>query len=451
MEGMRKMKFETKSLVRTVKVSLIVSLLITAFWAGYIFASPNGFNPPNVYLDDLPSTATYVVKTDGAYYWAVRYDGKIAFNGTVASTVIQNVFNQHPPKVFFKSGTYDLNGATVTATVPIIIEGEGRSSIISGGTLKINGLGWTEEGWTANNNMVRHLRFESTGNIIQLWFNGVVHGVIESNSFHKTSYAVGIPQLCLTDSLTIRVRENWFDYFNMQIIKINGTLDCPPLHIISENDFGSTPIAFPSYTNPWDVAAIYIQGATNWGVNIWNNLAYLNEKNIFVYSDAYKTMIARNHVSCGWGNYVIDLQGDHNEVVGNYIGMPNDAKGAIAIRNTNNLTDPKYANIIKDNNIQGANSEAAIYGVLQRSVISNNILNGVYYGILLHNSAYNVITSNFMFRLGANANFGYKETGGSDFNVLVGNYAKLTYIFRGIGNNTMITACWNNTAWIEHG
>jgi len=81
-------------LVKTVKVSVIVCLLIiTAFWAGFTVASPDGFNPPNIYLDDLPSTVSYVVKTDGSYYWATRHDGKIMWNGTDKATVVQNTID----------------------------------------------------------------------------------------------------------------------------------------------------------------------------------------------------------------------------------------------------------------------------------------------------------------------------------------------------------------------
>jgi len=88
-------KFERQSLVRTVKVSVIVSLLLMSFLAGYIFASPS-FTAPDIYLDSLPSTASYVIDTDGTYIWAIRYDGKIAYNGTDASTVIQAAIDASP-------------------------------------------------------------------------------------------------------------------------------------------------------------------------------------------------------------------------------------------------------------------------------------------------------------------------------------------------------------------
>jgi len=85
-------KFEKKSLIRTVKVSVIVSLLLISFWIGFIAASP-GFTPPDIYLDGLPSTVSYVVETDGTYYWATRYDGKILFSGTNKQTTVQSTIN----------------------------------------------------------------------------------------------------------------------------------------------------------------------------------------------------------------------------------------------------------------------------------------------------------------------------------------------------------------------
>ena len=294
------------------------------------------------------STSDYTILSDG---FCCHAYGTLNFSETNAATVIQNVFNQKPNSVFFKAGDYDLMGATVTAYCPIIIEGEGRNTVLRNGTLKVVG-----EGWQSNNiNVVKHIFFEADGDTICLWFNGVVHGFVEANVLYHTDFGVGIPLLCLTDCLTIRVRDNWFDGCNTQIIKINGTRPTPQLHIISNNDFGSTlPIPFPTYTYPWEAAAVYIQGSTNWGNTISDNLGYLAPENIFVYSEAYRTKVKFNQITCGQDNYLINLYGDQNAVVGNDIIMDN-AKGAIAIRNSNS-----NANTIELNNIQGVNYETTI-------------------------------------------------------------------------------------------
>ena len=113
-----------------------------SFLAGYIFASPS-FTAPDIYLDSLPSTASYVIDTDGTYIWAVRYDGKIACNGTDASTVIQAAVDsliEGRGKIFFKDGIYLLDTAIVPNPTPskvvirdagIIFEGSGWGTVLA--------------------------------------------------------------------------------------------------------------------------------------------------------------------------------------------------------------------------------------------------------------------------------------------------------------------------------
>ena len=78
---------------KQVLIFITVSLLIfgIGFFVGQIYAQ--SFTPPNVYIDSLPSTASYVISTDGTNVWATRYDGKIVYSGTDASTVIQSALN----------------------------------------------------------------------------------------------------------------------------------------------------------------------------------------------------------------------------------------------------------------------------------------------------------------------------------------------------------------------
>lgn len=90
------------------------------------------FSAPNVYLDDLPSTASYVVKTDATYTWAVRYDGDISWNGTDASAVIQAAINAGG-KTFIKAGTYNC-GSRIALKSNLTLIGEGIDVTI----LKLN-------------------------------------------------------------------------------------------------------------------------------------------------------------------------------------------------------------------------------------------------------------------------------------------------------------------------
>jgi len=420
-----------------------VASLISATFV-YVFAvSPS--STFTISSGIYPGAPTYTIWREGSNYFAKDANGVLAYSGTVAYTLIQDVFDQNPQSIFFKEGTYDLNGQTVTATAPIIIWGEGKNSILQGGTLKmVPSFIWNY------GTKISNLGFESAGSVTQLWLNNLTHAVVSNIIFTKTSYAVGVPSLRLTNCSSIKVEYNWFDGFNMQCLRIDGTPYVGgAFDTIIFNDFGSTGVEFPSYTNPWDIAAIYVQGPYNWAVTISDNIGYLNPKNIFVYSEATRMTINNNRLAGGYNNYMIDLQEDTNTVTGNHISLVNDAKGAIAIRYTNNLELVRFYNLIDGNEIQGANSEAAIFGVLQRSVIANNVI-GATRGIKLTNSAYNVIQGNTVCGMFEYQFFGFNETGSSDYNILVGNWVRLTYIYKS-GVNTRITACYNDSAWIEHG
>ena len=47
------------------------------------------FTARDIYLQDIPSPADFVIDTDGSYYWATRDDGYIASNSTSGLTVLQ--------------------------------------------------------------------------------------------------------------------------------------------------------------------------------------------------------------------------------------------------------------------------------------------------------------------------------------------------------------------------
>jgi len=85
---------------------------------------------PDIYLDDIPSSATYVIKTDGTNYWAVRYDGRIMFESTNASYTINEAVS-NGDSIVFKAGIYSYSTSIVlpydeTKT----LKGEGRGNTI---------------------------------------------------------------------------------------------------------------------------------------------------------------------------------------------------------------------------------------------------------------------------------------------------------------------------------
>jgi len=319
--------------------------------------------------------------------------------------------------VFLRSGTTcDLGGATVTATSPIILSGEGNQALIKNGIIKIVGNGT----WTDNITGVNHLRFENAGGTVSLWLQSVIHSLIGENVFYKSSYVAGSPSLRLTTCLTARVLNNWFDGYQMQIIKIDGSASVIPLHIIRDNDFGSTATAFPAYSDPAEVAAIHIFDGSNLGCNIEGNLAYLNTKNVFVVSEAPQTHVINNRITCGSGNYAIDLRHDENDVADNLISVPSASSGAIAIRNPTNLGEAKYRNHIVNNKIYGMECTNAVYGVMHNSFICENHIEAKNH-IVLHNSGYNQVAHNRITKYGAGPWTALNETGSTGLNNIADN------------------------------
>lgn len=83
---------------------LLVVALVCSLGGGYALGA-GATASKNVYLDDLPASATYTIKTDGVNYWAVKYDGSISWSSTDAGTVITNCVGSNR-EVFLTAGTY---------------------------------------------------------------------------------------------------------------------------------------------------------------------------------------------------------------------------------------------------------------------------------------------------------------------------------------------------------
>jgi len=429
-------------------ISSILSLEI------YTYAtSPS--TTPTFSSGPYPGAPTYTIYTNGSWYYAKNAYGAVDYSGTDATQVVQNVFDNHPAKVLFKAGTYNLFDHAVTAYVPIIIEGEGKQTIIYRGTLTV----WSSSNlghWLDNTNIVRNLRFNTTNPMTQLRYVNVSNGEIYGNSFWSDTFALSTPQIALTDSLSIRVYDNWFDGETCQIIRINGSYASQPLHMIFHNDFGSMNAGtFPTPTHRWEIAAIYIEGGNNEGINIHDNLAFLRSDQTFVYSEAPHTLIVKNQIYCAnyHNYYAIELQHYYNIVADNEIDLGANG-GGIAIWQPLNLSNPMYFNTIVNNQFIGpANaSSPAIYGILLFSVISGNIFH-TNYGIELHNTALtNVNDNNFNSFSSPSDRFAFKETGNSGKNILSNIWAYGTYIYMLTSNatsNSRVTNSWNNTVWIE--
>jgi hypothetical protein len=75
------------------KPIILIGVLLGAFALGYAAYAISPFTQSiALRVDDLPSPAQFVLKTDGTNYWAVRYDGKIIFSSRNATAVLKNAF-----------------------------------------------------------------------------------------------------------------------------------------------------------------------------------------------------------------------------------------------------------------------------------------------------------------------------------------------------------------------
>jgi len=127
-------KFPKTVKLKTFLVSLTLVSVIFLASIAYV-VSNGGFSAPNIYLDDLPSTASYTVKTDDTYFWAVRYDGKIptGMSGTNDDLVIQYAINNCTSSggsVLVKSGSYTAS-VTLKDNVTLILDKGAKGITVS--------------------------------------------------------------------------------------------------------------------------------------------------------------------------------------------------------------------------------------------------------------------------------------------------------------------------------
>ncbi|MEM1589815.1 MAG: hypothetical protein QW175_05305, partial [Candidatus Bathyarchaeia archaeon] len=123
---------------RLVWLIILIAAVGIAFSLGQVYSQTQS---PNRYFDAYELPYSYMISTDGTYYYATRYDGYLAFggpanrsgvNGTDASAVIQSAINALTAggKILVKAGTYLLTSTiNIVAKSNIVIEGEGRSTV----------------------------------------------------------------------------------------------------------------------------------------------------------------------------------------------------------------------------------------------------------------------------------------------------------------------------------
>lgn len=138
---------------------------------------------PTLYLDDLPMIATYIVKTDGTNYWAIRYDGYKAYDSTNASYVFTSVL-AGGGLIFVRAGTYDLGtyhiDAPDTKSWQLVGEGRNITQILFDGS---TGLHLTA--YASTSAVIMHLIQDIS--FIQANSGATAPVALDLNGYHRTT------------------------------------------------------------------------------------------------------------------------------------------------------------------------------------------------------------------------------------------------------------------------
>jgi hypothetical protein len=116
---LRNKKFGWKHLIASNLVTFVLMSVLTV-------SLVVGAATINVYLDDLPSQATYTIKTDGTNIWSVRFDGYKASESTDARTVINAAITSASAvngSVYFTKGLYTISGGYLSGASYVTLDG----------------------------------------------------------------------------------------------------------------------------------------------------------------------------------------------------------------------------------------------------------------------------------------------------------------------------------------
>jgi hypothetical protein len=253
------------------KIFSVILIVILSFSLGYVVAEA-GFSAPNIYLDDLPSSATYTIKTDGIYYWAVRYDGKICFTSTNCSYVICSTADSIPTggRIVIKASStpYYLTSGVYTESKAVLFEGESLSykegygiSAYFVATTDVGFMFTLEGQWSSISKLT--IDGNNTGS------DGVLLGDIDQyieSSFihHCNTYAI---QLSGTNHW---IKDNWIEW-NTIGINLNARSYITNNHFVGNGQDMSITTAYGTM-----ISGNTFHDSTTRAINIWgtptNNL-----------------------------------------------------------------------------------------------------------------------------------------------------------------------------------
>lgn len=138
------------------------AIFIVGLLLGHALA-PSSYR--NIYMDDLPATASFVINTDGTTIWATRYDGKIVYSGSDAQTIIQNALDAlssgrtWKEKVVLK-GSFTMSKYNISVSSYTIIEGSGSTLKTADGLVYDNDWAYFMNTGSLRNVEIRNLVFD---------------------------------------------------------------------------------------------------------------------------------------------------------------------------------------------------------------------------------------------------------------------------------------------------
>ncbi len=456
-------------MVKKIVIVCVISMLVGALLGagGYWVLSvslPGDFAPPDIYLDAIPSTATYVIRNDGTSTYAINWNGKIDFHGEDAAIVINQAMNASGTrKIFFTSAIYNID-----------------TPIIAQSNLEIDAEPLTEIRRTADNNYL--LKIESKTNVLvrNLVFNGANVTTSPPDDWYGLVYIKNSSRVTLE---------------NLEVKNVGqATAGRPPsgIHVTSSHDIrvyncyihdnqGSGLRVGERYDNPYN---IYIQGNT---LND-NTLQYVpGVFGAMVLSNLENSTVAFNKIRrATWGLKCVRPNFKWNTIIGNEIIGSADpsvvdedgievydegATGNKIIGNTLAHWGSDYASIGSAIQIGEFYMTYFEDGVSRNEVSGNTItLTKKGRGITI-NGKYNTVTGNSIERGDADEDaIGILEAGVSDYNKILNNdvitIPEVDKRISRIGPNTTIhfnsgykTEAWGlasvtgsvNEVWVAHG
>ena len=433
------------NLRQTISIAIICMLLTSVI--SYVAFS--GGSSQNIYLDDLPASATFTIKTDDTNFWAVRDDGKQLWYSTNASYVFESVYGE-----LTSGGSVFVTFADYTLTKEIL-PASNTFTFSDGATLiRSAGAGTTYL-----------MRIEDKENV-----------TINQLTLRYADNTQGTHRLLrIKNSNNIKVQDVELQNSSAYMLSLIG--NCNNIHI-ERCDF--TGVQDTAGTNNIGVWADNGKAPTD----VWVSNCYFYTRGAIWIDTGARSLSLRWHVNF---NTAINVTGDvfgvysahQSEIIGNTILWNRDTNimNGIDIQNASGTTISSNTLKRYANDTTPANPNVGIFvghGALDSVVDANTVFNCTT-GIILYGASNSSVTDNIIWECSSNGininddgtynadqnllegnhvrdcDYGIYEQSTADYNMIVGCYALgcTTINISVSGANTECHICFNGTSWIS--